>query len=272
MKKIIINIIFTVLIIILIRILFYKILYYIIDNKNKKEYINKPKKRIALCISGQVRNFEYNYLLLKKNVLDYLQPDIFCYMDGNESDETKFKFTKLYKPKDIIWCNKTFENTKITPNSEKMFYRIFKCNELKKKYELKQKYDVVIRIRPDTIFSYTLPYDIIKKASETKKTVFIPKRYIINPFNTNKAVTDIIALGDSDSMDAYSNLYNNIKNYNNICTVPEYILKIHLNKSKINIKLFNYDYFLDKSLIERMSHPYEKMIKNKYYNCLFMYT
>ena len=253
----------------------YMMFYAYLDSKNLHEYENKPNHRIAICISGQVRDFEQTYPLLKKNMIDVLKPDIFCYMDGNESDETKDRFVSLYKPVRIVWCTKQFEHTMITPNSDKMFYRIYKCNDLKKQYEQQRgnKYDAVMRLRPDMVFHYTFPYHIIETVVNTHNTVYIPQWYLFNIVNPAHALYDIMAIGDSTSMDVYSDTHNHLQEHSkHECTAPEFILKQYMDNTRVDVRYFIYDHMIKKTILQKIKFPYEKIIKNKYYLCVSVFS
>ena len=56
-----------------------------------------------------------------------------------------------------------------------------------------------------------------------------------------------MAYGDLESMKTYGKVYDNIMDYNknyNVKIHPETLLKFHLNKSKVNIVRFPFDYEL----------------------------
>jgi hypothetical protein len=108
-----------------------------------------------------------------------------------------------------------------------MFYKITKCNELKKQHENKHnfKYDIVVRLRTDTIFNKVVIF------SEDKDKIFIPDKY-----NWGGAC-DQFAYGPSDLMDKFCDLFPNIKKYvEEGCQFhPEILLDYHCKKLNLNI-------------------------------------
>lgn len=84
-----------------------------------------------------------------------------------------------------------------------MFYKIYKCNLLKKNFEEKGnfKYDLVFRYRIDSFWDK--PFKLIEPQ----------KDQIITPINNygDDMVDDRFAYGSSESMDKYSNTYLNLE-------------------------------------------------------------
>ena len=144
--------------------------------------------KIAVCFSGQVRTWKYCY----QNWIDNLSPlgevDYFCHFwDYNSvpegakkgytvipddvllSVEEKQSIIDTLKPKKIefeskkvvlsttqsdTWYSKRIKN-KLLLLQRNQFYSLMKSASLKRQYELENnfEYDVVIRMRPDSIFT-----------------------------------------------------------------------------------------------------------------------
>lgn len=249
----------------------YRTSYCVLDHRNSRDHKHNKSYKSALCLSGQIRNATSNYNYIKTNVIDHLHPDIFCCMDGNVTDQEKQEFLELYKPTSIVWHTKEFPNTKLIKNTEKMFYRIHRCNELKKVHETttNQTYDIVIRSRPDLIFNYAIPYSIIERIIQNPKTIYIPEWYAGNLVDSNYSVYDWFAVGDSEAMDSYADIYPEIKtNTNTICDAPEYIMKQYFDAKQIKYDSFYYEIGLNKTFLQILCLPYDKAVNDKYYKCV----
>jgi len=191
--------------------------------------------KIALCISGQMRTYEECYPNLKKYILDPLQPDIFIHtwegsgISHKENIHIEEKIVlyseleKLYAPKKVVieqfdksYLDK-FSGVKVPnlikekePNQCKgsipLFYKMNKCNELKKEFEKEFdfKYDVVIKLRPDLMILEPLKIQNIYKN----------KLYFSNyAINQNYQLSDKFAYGSSKVMDQYTSVWNYLNEY-----------------------------------------------------------
>ena len=221
--------------------------------------------RIAICISGQPRNFKQSYESLKTHFLDKYDCDIFFHSWKTSSFEsTNFgdrnyqyqlgkedynELIKLYQPKKYILEQPiVFDASDYQcpiwrqplNNTLSMFYSIYKSFQL-----IEDAYDYVIRTRFDLDYS--------------KFNLEFPKEGIILPeWNTDFRVKhrgyyDVFALGTQSSMKIYSEVFSNIISYvtNDSQMMEfleggwpgqdsplrnEYLLKWHLVKNNINVK------------------------------------
>ncbi len=87
--------------------------------------------------------------------------------------------------------------------SRNLFYKIYKCNELKKDFEQQNnfKYDLVIRLRPDSSVG-----EVISTQIEENKLYF---RY--NAINLSYQISDQYFYADSHTMDKVCDVYNHIE-------------------------------------------------------------
>ena len=160
--------------------------------------------KLALLITGTTRNYKENYKTWKLHLLDLYNVDIFFHtydIIGYHNQLNKnIKFDKnelleMIKPKKYIIDNFETEmvniKTKIIShclrkNSSKpefilaQLYSIFKANELKKIYEIDQHftYDIVIKIRFDTIFYSDFVIDDIKTIFKNSNIILCGNPYI----------------------------------------------------------------------------------------------
>ncbi len=195
--------------------------------------------KVALLLSGKIRDGIKNYGFLQKNLLSKYDVDIFInysYDEDDLEDYTAKQIEKKFKPKLIRYVpyemefesysnefvNFPFSNDVRPINLLKMLYGCKNANELKSLWETLNgfKYDVVIKSRFDLKIIETF------ELNQTKNAIFIPIGW-----DNNDGYNDLLAYGDSESMDYYCSLYDNILGYvkSGIEFHPEILLKHHLH-------------------------------------------
>ena len=214
------------------------------------------KRNLAVFFSGRVLDYEINnewIQLFKIHFGNLFNIDYFCSINSKLDDYHK-KFLKIYNIQAKCYnfekyvLDKTLQNKNVNPNMFSMFYNNKKCVELIENSST--QYDVILRYRTEVC--YQIPFkipDVIKP-----NTVYIPNNYDWGGIN------DQIAYGDLESMKTYTELYDNINNYNrkyNITIHPETLLKYHLQKNKMNIVRFEFDY----SLIKKENYTDQRKYK-----------
>jgi hypothetical protein len=200
--------------------------------------------RVALCLSGQPRGGMKSCKLIRKNIIEPNNCDVFMHM--NFDNENRYiekthmdkgdcmsgididkKLINFYKPLDVsVEGQKNFDNPRINipegryqrsidMNGDKfsreehrdhtvkqmisMYYGIFKCNEMKETYSLKNGfvYDFVIRLRYD---------------------VFPRRKLILSDYESNfihyqdmghgdSLISDWMNFGSNKIMNVYSSIY-----------------------------------------------------------------
>ena len=209
---------------------------------------------IAFCFSGGVRNFEKTFSSIKKNLLDIYSPDIFiCGVENKYGRVSNFeKITKLFSPVKVVINYSDFYNEQTikhtnTLNLSKMHYNIAKCDDMRKDQEKEnnKKYDYVFRLRFDTFCVKTLEQANVNLNELTDTTIMIPSEWNYTHL-TPLAKSDVFAIGTSQSMTAYSSVYDNLDGYmtatinGDIPGVagiphPESLLGIHLDRFGITV-------------------------------------
>jgi hypothetical protein len=194
--------------------------------------------KIALCLSGGLRNFKDTYYSFKHFLLDEYEVDVFFYgLENKEGVDINTKdLVRLYNPKKYKINNTEFYNSihckYNIPSSFYGFYNVLKCNELKSLYENENefKYDIVIRSRTDYFwFRYLTDEEIFL----SKSNIITPEEWSFKGVNYF-ARSDIFAMGSSKLMDEYSNLFNRLDEYcNSITFHPESLCGYHLLKNNI---------------------------------------
>lgn len=143
--------------------------------------MEKSKLRMAVCIYGQPRNFEFCFPSLKKHLLNVYNPDVFICTDSQKN-----RIMELYNPVAIKIYTQEEINKEIgprrymygkiipcpnwptfqinPPNEMNLMFLVTKCNELIKSYEETHgSYDVIVMIRFDIKFLYIQPIIIPKE-------------------------------------------------------------------------------------------------------------
>ena len=224
--------------------------------------------KIALLLHGLTRRYDISYPFIKEFIIDKFNADVFISCWDNQVKEENIgkgdnldlqKMIDLYNPiaydqeiyNDEIEKKfvsekflKIFHNPKThyKNNWSRLFafyYKIWKCNELKKEYEIKYKfkYDVVIKWRPD-VFTQNVFTDELLNQVKNNNSLYIP-------YGHGGDINDLIYISNTEIMDKISQLYFNLE------TVADYVapipsfekhLKVWLDINNININYFNIDW------------------------------
>jgi uridine kinase len=207
---------------------------------------------VALIISGYLRSFELNIENIKSNIINrFDNVDVYIHITKNEESDDKYlNYTEdlinslINKLNPVILHEPNYEinSDKKTNDVKNSWLKFYKLNTLKSLNETNQKYDVVIKYRPDLNI---LSDDIFKKIDED--VIYIPKDSKIDISKLNKKddkfLCDIFAYGSSKIMDTYFVIYNHLDNliekYGN---VPETLIYHYLNDNNIKYELIDLDY------------------------------
>ncbi len=252
--------------------------------------------RVALCLSGQMRTYKQAYKNLKKYILKPLKPDVFIHTweysgitnRSKLSSKNKYgekityrQLKKLYNPKKAV-IEKFYdeyydelEGIKFPKKLKKdnptktyadlpLFYKIKKCNDLKKEYEEKHgfKYDIVIRMRPDLMIKEKIPGRVLNESS----VIWLPHFFL----DTSKFLNDRFAISNSENMDYYASLWDNLNKYwkealkkiqdgeKCVYWLSEGLMKQHLDRGPAKYQVFdiNVKIFFGKELL------YERILRN----------
>lgn len=180
----------------------------------------------AVCITGQYRAWDR----VKDNIIQNIirdNTDVFFVCDEDLSipniNHEIIKEPHSFYDESVLQSFRSRKNPETSvENCINMFYKIMKCNQLKTQYENENnfKYDTVVRLRTDSHFREPVIF------SEVKDTIFIPNNLDFG------GVCDQFAYGSSDLMNAFCDLFPNIKRYfDEGCKFhPESILKYHCDK------------------------------------------
>ena len=222
--------------------LFLKYIYCIIIHSSKYGVqipgVKRKDKKVALCISGQIREgCEITLCSIKKYIIDVLDADVFFNFTPVENTKMQNDILELLKPKRY-----TFENINtnkyinaFSKNYQIMMSRIINCNELKKQEEINNgcKYDIVIRIRPDFFMKSSIPNSIIDSDMTNKIYYYDLLYYSIVSYG----ISDQYFLTDSATIDKL--LVPDVIDYTYTkCLYSEYLLYKHCNNIGIKLHCF----------------------------------
>lgn len=192
--------------------------------------------RVATCLSGRLppesRTFGAVFSACDKPCGEY---------------SFTHNLTDIFAASSDFYYPDVYPTGKSIGNMENMFFRIFKANQFKQVFEIQNDlvFDVEFRIRADTKFDVTNPYNLDVK----ENTVYVPSPDSVSPSIRNRGgVTDLFAYGDSKSMNVYSQAW---------IELPQYIAR--LGKSQphncYNPELFLYHYLKDRIEIVFINLP-----------------
>lgn len=220
--------------------------------------------KIALCLSGHLRNFEKTYPALSFHLIKNYDVDVFIHtwdklgfscafktdQTLNDTSTKESEIRRLYKPKSMIIEPSDFvedlkrqgdeyaphlrNEPKHVGHMASMFYKIYACNELKNKYQRDTgtQYDWVIRCRADLLFQSN-----VEIPKEQKAGVVWTPRAGSSPDWCN----DQFAIGSPNEMDLYSSVFFDISEYfrSGGEFYPEKFLVWALQKKKLTSEFWN---------------------------------
>lgn len=185
------------------------------------------KKRLAICVSGSLRSFEYCKQSFKKHILDsnkdnfeinlffFIPEDIYSHkIKLLDIPDVVFEIRK----DEIIKYNNKIINTAPIIKKDRaskgglqgylqQLKGINSSYNLMKKYEEENNiiFDFVLRCRSDVIFKESVNLSILKN-----NLITVPK------FHSYRGINDRFAFGNRENMSHYMNMYPNILQ-KNVC-------------------------------------------------------
>jgi hypothetical protein len=177
--------------------------------------------RTAFCFSGELRSIDKTYDLLKNKLMNrFSDYDIFYHTWNDDPDMEKLHYIeKDPHTKDIlIEERKTFDESSYNTRKRdevsvqgmlRQLYCLKQCNTLKLIHEVKNsfKYDIVVRIRPDTLI---VNHTFLEKTIEQ----WDMKNYIYtSDHDDHLGYNDRFYLSNSENMDYISNRFDYLPEY-----------------------------------------------------------
>ncbi len=253
----------------------------------KSEVKESRSLKIAICVSGQLRGFETAKLSWDKifygHSVDYY---VHTWSSNGVVQKKEPSFNRIYPnqlknflidlsginhnlsnniyrhllPENLIDedqlklvygdnCKYFIENSiESFSNSEKMYYKIFKCFQL---IENPSKYDLVIRLRPDLVLEKIGDISFCDFFEESKKR-FIFTEYGYTLAYYGFGIDDKIAIGSPEMMKVYSDMWLEKEKYMPLqghSSLADYLFERGINVSSIN-KFFK-TFICDNSSVDR---------------------
>ena len=251
--------------------------------KNKDE-IKSTKKKLAICLSGYLRTFKDCYPSILKNLIQDYDCDIFIHtydkighssgwrspIDLSENIDMEFletipnvKMLVVEKWDDIKHQFEKFK--KLQPYVTNInviatiFYKIYHCNELRKKYEQENNitYDLIIRTRGDQVFEKKINLNFPKNKILINSYPWGDEDYVeryqqkddkgnIVWDHENQCLNDRFAVGTPTNIDVLCDLYNHLEELitNTPCVELEYILYKYLTNNNIELEKRNLNFYV----------------------------
>lgn len=220
--------------------------------------------KVALCLSGQIREWKTSYSDIYTKIIKKYNCDVFIHSwnvigrhiqhhikkDFNDGlEKQNYEFLLHYNPiksktdySDYNFFREKSKSDDRFYNVLMMWYSIYQSNELKKEYERERgfKYDCVIRARFDLeVQNFEIP-------SVEKNTIYLSPSLMGTPLEQTQQQkewnlylkekglkeypNDVLAYGDSPSMDYFASLYDRIDKNPKYEKNPHEALRKHLYK------------------------------------------
>jgi len=239
--------------------------------------------KVALCISGQPRNINRGVQNILENMKFDFEVFVHAWWDNNSNDDTFKKILydgrkdEVSEPMGNDWVGNLYQHFNVNKiliekqiklnvpdilEKRKLrfthtfgvcssLYSVYKCNELKRQFEIENnfEYDWVIRTRSDFGLSEPITFD-----SFDNSLIYAP-----NDNSHNYGFNDQFAVGSSKNMNVYSDAFlymeETIESHKSgvktahYCDKPdnvghEQILQKHLENNEIKFELKNFKNYL----------------------------
>lgn len=213
--------------------------------------------KIAIYLSGRVNCYESFLDQIEKFKKSHNSVDIFLSVNGSYDqrvvDDIKpvaYYFEPYSTPERKLYIHKRPETS--VYNTYSQFFNNLQAFKLIKSHQEKHsfKYDVVMKYRSDMVAgSFALEH--IDLSSIKPNVLYVPKG------NDNCGLNDLVGLGNFETMEKYSSLYDSIEKYlidQEVVCNPEIILSHHIKMLELSIERFSFDLTLHR---DRNKSPQE---------------
>lgn len=224
------------------------------------EHYKRMHQRVAVCLSGQARNYRQNLRHLRTFLSDGSADLFFHLWDSPDQeyivrtlspvsfvfeDQAEFLASDRFVDPAVVAVRcERFATESRDRGSACMFYSLQQANELKRRHERDHgfRYDVVVRLRLDLLSLDNLN-DVLDRISAAQHgladTLYVPD------MAHSVGLNDQLAAGSSETMDAYCSAYACLetfaaKDYFN----PEYFLLQHVLAQGLTVRTFPLQYVL----------------------------
>ena len=189
--------------------------------------------RIAIQISGEIRAPQYTYETLLKNILNIPENEVDIYIHTwNNEDSIKLYNARAYE----IENYDKKKDLHVLPRSMSMYYSIWRANEVRKDYAMKNNitYDIVMRYRTDCLINENPFVNLDMKTDILMIPLAKNGKAVDGPGeqDTGSAYCDWLAWGTPKAMDIYCKTYHTwlLQPFH---PMPESMLSMNLKAHKI---------------------------------------
>ena len=226
----------------------------------------KTNLKIAILLSGGLRNFAITQEWANKFMIDPIKADVFvhgwCSKDGVEKDsETVLKYhnikdfkiqdrSKVKIPVPEVMHNKYPVHVshgwgmEVADHVLGQLYNIKGCYDLIEQYEKKNnfQYDVIVRGRPDEFW-----FDRLQDADlefVAKHNVLATPQHYISVICKDGYINDRFAMGNHEVIRRYCEMFNFVEDYAKLAgndEATEFYVDYHLRNTMRDIPLHNID-------------------------------
>lgn len=198
--------------------------------------------KVSLVLTGFMRNWEYNYPMVKEQILDQYNPDVYItsytysknYWINNPEEVDVQKVIDTYNPKNYIFReSETCPEINFIDNGSESIGRNYSILQTYGWYTQKlvlnlfnfDDYDIIIKLRTDIGLSN---FKIIQS-----KPLVIPEwKYHPGPCKASQAYVDYFAYGNPKMMKGYFSLYDKLEEMNRMgidVSLGETLLKNYID-------------------------------------------
>jgi hypothetical protein len=198
--------------------------------------------KVSLVLTGFMRNWEYNYPMVKEQILDQYNPDVYItsytysknYWINNSEEVDVQKVIDTYNPKNYIFREiETCPEINFIDNGSESIGRNYSILQTYGWYTQKlalnlfnfDDYNIIIKLRTDIGLSN---FKIIQS-----KPLVIPEwKYRPGPCKASQAYVDYFAYGNPKMMKGYFSLYDKLEEMNRMgidVSLGETLLKNYID-------------------------------------------
>jgi hypothetical protein len=209
-------------------------------------------KKIAILITGRIQFDSEQYNNFRDKIVQNYHVDLFVSYCKNIDPSVVKHFRNTFAPKKMIESDEVYMETEKYKEHKYSNAHRMKCMFLnrKKAFELLKEYlqengiqyDYVISSRCDLYFTTCFNLDKISIQPNDNRTIYVPAP----EYDYLGGLNDQFAVGSLESVEIYCSLYDHLIQMleDGVCFHPETLLRVHLERNKIQVKRFELNYWI----------------------------
>lgn len=247
------------------------VFYFFNNIRDEPMNVNLPlqtRYKVAVCLSGEFGrgNYMESYNLIKKNLVDQLNADV--YMVADLSDKGVNTAITFFQP--VRCVIEDFSHVKTYAGLESVFtsnlYKMLaKMNRVTSLCTKQEAYDIIIVVRPDLNVNENIHPSVLEEVTLKKDCIFCARKkgQALETFKMY-GFTDMIFMGSPQSilkMCPHPSAFDHIQMVN-VCRMNEYILQTYARKNGICVLPFDLQFCIQAeckwSLLEWFVNTYKR--------------